>query len=50
MVERRVNGKPMFVAVFPQLTPGLYVVDDPHGPEKEVTILPGEVAEMDWRR
>ena len=50
VLERRINGRPVFAAVFPQLRAGEYDIwgktsNLPH----LVTILGGEVAEADWR-
>ena len=50
VLERRIDGRPVFAAVFPQLRAGEYDIRDtasnlPH----VVTILGGEVATVDWR-
>jgi hypothetical protein len=49
--ERRVNGRPIFAAVYDALPAGDYVIwtDDP-GPTREVTIVSGQISEVDWRR
>ena len=48
--ERRVGGRPVFAGVFPELPAGEYRIwtDDPRRPAT-VTILSGEVVEVDWR-
>lgn len=50
VAERRVNGRPIFAAVFPPLPAGEYTVwgPDPHHPT-DVTIIAGTVAEVHWR-
>jgi hypothetical protein len=56
VVERIVNRRLVFAAIFPKLPPGDYSVHytSPPGKRKPakdatVTIFPGEVAEIDWR-
>ena len=50
VLERRINGRPVFAAVFPGLRAGDYDIweafPDPSG---TVTIVGGEVATVDWR-
>lgn len=54
IVERLVNGRSVFAAVFPRLPTGDY---DVYGmlngkivhKAEEITVFPGEVAEVDWR-
>ena len=50
VLERRVGGQPVFAAVLAALPEGDYRIstDDPLL-RKAVTILSGEVAEVDWR-
>ncbi len=50
VLERRINGRPVFAAVFPQLHAGAYDiwVNAPN-PSGTVTIVGGEVATVDWR-
>jgi hypothetical protein len=45
--ERRINGRPVFAAVFPSLPAGEYRTWT--NPTAEFTIAGGEVAEVDWR-
>ncbi len=47
--ERRVNGHTLFAGVFPALPAGDYKIwwDEPV-PTSEVTIVGGQVAEVDW--
>ena len=47
---RRVQGHVVFAGLFPQLVAGDYQIwtDDPTLPDR-VTIVGGEVAEVDWR-
>ncbi|MFI5042999.1 MAG: phospholipase [Acidimicrobiales bacterium] len=49
--ERLVNGAPAFAGIYAALPAGEYRVwtDDPDLPDR-VTIVGGEVAELDWRR
>jgi hypothetical protein len=50
-VGRRVNGEEIIAAVFPRLEPGNYkVVGAGYNMETQVTIFPGEIAEIDDRR
>lgn len=48
--ERKVGGQLVFAGVYPDLPEGTYRIwtDDPSLPDL-VTIVGGEVAEMDWR-
>jgi hypothetical protein len=50
VLERRVNGRPFFAAVFPGLRAGDYDIWE-HFPTLSgtVTIVGGEVATVDWR-
>ena len=50
VLERRVNGRAVFAAVFPGLRAGDYEIweNDP-SPRGTVTIVGGEVATVDWR-
>jgi hypothetical protein len=45
--ERRLNGRPVFAAVFPTLAAGDYKTWT--NPTSEFTIAGGQVAELDWR-
>jgi len=49
--ERRVGGSVTYAGIYPELKAGTYRIwaDDPSLPDR-VTILGGEVAEIDWRR
>jgi len=56
MVEREINGQRVFAAVFPRLPAGDYDIKEDfswhlirRNFESEVTVFPGEVAEVDWR-
>ena len=51
VLERRINGRPVFAAVFPGLRAGDWDIWG-DGPNRRatVTILGGEVATVDWRR
>ncbi len=50
VVLRMVDGSPTFVAIFPALEPGRYTVAVPStGFRANVTILAGQVSEIDWR-
>lgn len=47
---RLVNGRSVYAAVFAELRPGPYTVwGSPGRPAGAVTIVGGEVAEVDWR-
>lgn len=48
--ERRVAGATVFAGVFPDLPAGIYRIwtDDP-GLQDRVTIVGGQVSEVDWR-
>jgi hypothetical protein len=50
VLERRINGRPVFAAVFPRLRAGEYDIwaNAPNA-SGMVTILGGEVATVDWR-
>ncbi len=48
IVGRRVNSDFVFAAVFPRLPPGFYTVIAPFE-ISEITVFPGETAEIDWR-
>lgn len=50
VLERRVNGRSVFAALFLTLPEGEYRIwtDDPNVPQR-VTIVSGEVAQVDWR-
>lgn len=50
VLERRVNGQPVFAAVFPGLRAGDYdILANGPIPSGAVTIVGGEVATVDWR-
>src|SRR5271169_3603268 len=50
VLERRINGRPVFAAVFPGLRAGNYDIWENAGnPTGTVTIVGGEVATVDWR-
>jgi hypothetical protein len=50
VLERRINGRPVFAAVFPGLRAGNYDIWENAGnPNGTVTIVGGEVATVDWR-
>src|SRR5689334_4763263 len=50
VLERRINGRPVFAAVFPQLRAGEYDIWGKASSRPElVSILGGEVATVDWR-
>jgi hypothetical protein len=50
VLERRINGWPIFAAVFPGLRAGDYDIwDNATNPSDSVTIVGGEVASVDWR-
>lgn len=50
VVQRMVNGRPIFAAVFPRLSPAHYIVHDiSSGRKTRITIPPGQVTEIDWR-
>jgi hypothetical protein len=50
VLERRINGRPVFAAVFPGLRAGDYDIWE-NFPKRggTVTIVGGEVATVDWR-
>ncbi|GAC1380248.1 MAG: hypothetical protein NVSMB33_06140 [Ktedonobacteraceae bacterium] len=47
VLERRANGRPVFAALFLSLRAGDYTIWS--NPISEVTIIGGQVAEVDWR-
>ena len=50
VLERLVNGQPLYAAVFAELTAGLYTLwGNATSPAGEITIVGGEIAEVDWR-
>jgi hypothetical protein len=50
VLERRINNRPVFAALFLALTVGDYVIwGNSQEPIGEVTISGGQVAEIDWR-
>ena len=49
IVERTVNGRAVFTAIFPSLEPGNYTVGRSFRYYNEVTVLAGRVTEVDWR-
>ena len=50
VLERRINGRPVFAAVFPGLRAGEYDIwANAPNPSGTVTIVGGEVATVDWR-
>lgn len=50
VLERRINGEPVFAALFLALDAGAYVVWNYRNEQiGEVTITGGQVAELDWR-
>jgi hypothetical protein len=50
VLERRINGRPVFAAVFPGLRAGSYDIwENAHNPTGTVIIVGGEVATVDWR-
>lgn len=50
VLERSVDGRPIFAAVYAELQAGTYRIwgDDPSLPS-QVTIVGGTIAEIDWR-
>jgi len=51
VLERRINGRPVFAAVFPGLREGEYDIwENFPKPYGTVTIVGGEVATVDWRQ
>ena len=51
VLERRINGRPVFAAVFPGLRAGEYDIwENFLKPSGTVTIVGGEVATVDWRQ
>jgi hypothetical protein len=50
VLERRINGQPVFAAVFPGLRAGDYHIwEEAPDPRGTVTIVGGEVTTVDWR-
>lgn len=50
VLERRVNDRPVFAAVFPALRAGDYDIwTGARNPTGTVTLVGGEVATLDWR-
>ena len=50
VLERRINGRPVFAAVFPGLRAGDYDIwENAANPSGTVTIVGGEVVTVDWR-
>ncbi len=50
VLERRINGRPVFAAVFPGLRAGDYDIwENAPNPCGIVTIVGGEVEAVDWR-
>jgi hypothetical protein len=47
VLERKVNGRTMFAALFLELPEGAYITLST--PSSEITIIGGQVAELDWR-
>jgi len=51
VLERRINGQPVFAAVFPGLRAGNYDIwENAPDPSDTVKIIGGEVATVDWRQ
>ena len=51
VLERRINGVPVFAAVFPGLRAGDWDIwENRPNPSGTVAIVGGEVATVDWRR
>jgi len=51
VLERRVNEKPVFAALFLALTAGTYVIwNHDARPVGEVIVNGGQVSELDWRQ
>ena len=50
VLERRINGVPVFAAVFPGLRAGHWDIYNGPSPSASVAIVGGEVATVDWRR
>lgn len=50
IVERMVNGYPLFAAVFPGLKPDTYFVSGPNGDSASITVFSEQTAEVDWRK
>ena len=50
VLERRINSRPVFAAVFPGLRAGDYEIwENATNPSATVTVVGGEVATVDWR-
>jgi hypothetical protein len=51
VLERRINGGPVFAAVFPGLRAGDWDIwENGPNPSGTIAIVGGEVATVDWRR
>jgi hypothetical protein len=51
VLERSINGRPVFAAVFPGLRAGDYDIwENTPNPSGPVTVVGGEVATVDWRQ
>ncbi len=46
-IKKMLNGKEVYVSVFPRLEPGTYMVRIP-GYHKKVTLFPGYISEVDF--
>jgi hypothetical protein len=50
VLERRIDGRSVFTAVFPRLREGDYDIwENTRNPAYSVTIIGGKVASVDWR-
>ncbi|MDE3074454.1 MAG: hypothetical protein KGJ86_03415 [Chloroflexota bacterium] len=50
VVERTLNGRPVYAAVFPSLQAGAYRLWRPESrPQPGFVVTAGEVIELDWR-
>jgi hypothetical protein len=50
VLERRVNGRPVFAAVFPKLRAGGYEIwGNSPSPSGTASIVGGEITTVDWR-
>lgn len=49
VVERTVNEKPTYAAVFPHLRSGQYQVKMTSEYDAYISVFPGHIAEVDWR-
>lgn len=50
IVERIVEGYPLFAAIFPSLDPDTYRVSGPGSRSESITVFAGHAAEIDWRK